>query len=466
MLQKIQSAFDAHDLIAHGQRIIVAVSGGADSIGLLHALKEIASSLRLKLIVAHLNHGIRGHAANEDAAFVEARAKELRLKCVVGRRDVPRMAKQKGISLEMAARDARYVFFAKVLRQEKADVVAIAHTLDDQAETILLKLARGAGTRGLSGIRWRKVLGGLIVIRPMLEVSRQEVIAYLKERNLTWREDESNSDVAFLRNRVRHEILPQLASKLNPNIKNALVRTARILGDEDAWLDAIVDNMLPDCVESAKLSVERILSHPIAARRRILRSWAVDTGVPPEYMSFDIVEKIDRMLHQKRGRSSIDVGGGWQICRAYGDLVSRRGNEGCVVDPYRTKLNLPGETLLPDQCLRVTIEIGPGLTRDKTVQAGLLPAAASLSALSIGRKNIYIRSWCAGDRMKPLGMGGTKKLQDIFVDEKVLLAKRQAVPILECGKSIIWIPGYRVAKGWEVTDQDADAVHVRVDRLS
>ena len=317
MLRKIQAAIRKHDLLLPGQHVLVAVSGGADSVALLYVLRELAPSLGINLTVAHLNHCIRGKSSDEDAAFVRKLTMDLKIPSVQGRSDVCRRARCKGLSLEMAAREARYAFLTRTARKVGAEVVVMAHTADDQAETVLLKLARGAGPRGLGGIHREITLGKVRVVRPMLDVTRGEVVAFLKERGISWREDESNRDVSFLRNRVRHEILPLLESKLNPKIKRALVRTAEIFREEDRWLEDLAKKILSECStistpdhSSFIIHHSSLLNYPRAAMRRALRLWLVLSGVTAELIDFDTVKRIESLLERKKRSGEINIGGG------------------------------------------------------------------------------------------------------------------------------------------------------------
>ena len=236
MLEKTQHSVRKHGLIRRGQHVLVAVSGGADSVAMLLALDELKRLLGIRLTVAHLNHHIRGNEAKKDAEFVRKLAAGLKIPFVGGDADVPRLAKSRGLSIEMAAREARYEFLADAARKKGADVIATAHTADDQAETVLLKLCRGAGSRGLSGIPRETTINGVRVVRPLLDVTRVEIESFLRRKKQAWREDRTNRDTAYLRNRVRHELLPMLESKLNPGIREALLRTADILREEDDLL--------------------------------------------------------------------------------------------------------------------------------------------------------------------------------------------------------------------------------------
>jgi len=470
MLRKLKRTIERYRLLTPGDHVLVAVSGGADSMALLHALHGEARSLKITLAVAHLDHRIRGSVGEEDAAFVASFARKRGLQVITGRADVPRAAARRGVSLEMAAREARYRFLTRTARRVNATVIATAHNADDQAETVLLKLARGAGARGLAGIPRKTSIRGSMVVRPLLDVTRHEIIAYLQSQKQAWREDVTNSDLTFLRNRVRHEILPFLETTLNPSVRQVLRRTADVLGEEDRMLESAAGEALSSCLVKKRgrvVDAARLRACPPALRRRALRSWLVRGGVQAETITFDLLERIDRTARRGGGRRQTPLPGGGIVVIDQGHLKLERetsAEDGDVIVSFRHALAVPGEALLPDAGLRIITTVHCGLQRPKPKGAGRYPAEASISRAAIGRKRVYARSWRAGDRMRPLGLGGSKKLQDIFVDEKTPRDCRSGVPVFECGREIIWIPGYRVGEGWEVTDPASAAVHLRVDR--
>jgi tRNA(Ile)-lysidine synthase len=464
MLKKLQSAIKDHGLFEKGQRVLLGVSGGADSVSLLHALNELSAELEITLFVVHLDHCVRGKESKEDAKFVRKLAHKLKMMCVIESVDVPKLAKKKGISIEMAAREARYALFGRVLRKLKADVVATAHTSDDQAETVILKLARGAGPEGVSGIAHATDIDMLRVVRPMLDVSRKEVLEFLNKRDLEWREDESNQDTLFLRNRVRHVVLPLIEAALNPKVKEAICRFADIAGEENRHMEDLAEQALGDIMDdSCALRASDLAGIDLALRRRAIRSWLSIAGVAPEGMDFDTVERIDALA--TAGRGSLTIAGDWQVtCRK--NLLSI-GQSSVAEEPaaFKTAIPVPGDILLPECDCRIVTTSSPGLVKDKTAGAGRLPCRASIAASAIGRKKLYVRSWRAGDRMNPFGMNGSKKVQDILVDEKVPTELKHRIPIFECAKEIIWIPGYRIARGWEITDKNAPAIQIAVEKV-
>jgi len=428
MLARIQNNFVRHAMARRGDVVLIAVSGGADSVALLHALHRLRARLGLKLAVAHLHHGIRGRAADADAVFVRRLARRLGVPMVAERVNVPQQAKTSGVSLEMAARAARYDFFVRAVRQCRATAVAVAHTADDQAETVLLRLARGAGPQGLGGMEPVSHRDGLTIIRPLLNIHRTELVAFLKNNRLHWREDASNHDQHFLRNRVRYEILPLLERRLNPQICTALLRTAEVLREENAVFDKLAETALNRCGTSArKFSVL-----PLALRRRALRLWLIGAGLDAEWLDFDAIAAVQTLAASQRGTKSVALGGGWKVIRRYDQLA------------------LEKSSIASAALWHLVIQPHRGIVKEKPTTPGRLPARATISAAAVGSAPLVVRVAQAGDRMMPLGMNGTKKLQDIFTNAKVPREQRGRIPVVECCGEIIWLPGYRIARGWEV----------------
>lgn len=461
MINQVENAIIKHGLFSRGETVLVAVSGGADSVSLLHILAGLAPKLGIKTVAVHMNHCIRGKASDGDALFVKKLARSVNVPFEAGRSDVPRRARRKGISIEMAAREARYEFFRRTAGRFGAETVATAHTADDQAETVLLKLARGAGPVGLGGMDFETSLGGLRVVRPMLEVSRDQVLKFLKSRNISWREDETNEDISYLRNNVRHKILPLLESALNPSLRSALLRTAEVLRDENRWLEELAAQTFKRCVnDDGSLDCTGLLKCCTAEVRRVVRMWLVARGVVPEQLDFDSVARVLALVERAGGRT--EVAGGWCVIKRYGKLSALKTGDKLHMKDFKVALNVPGETILPDPGYRIVVEKADGFVKEKPCGVGVFPAGGAISASAAGRRKIYVRSWRAGDRMKPLGLRGSKKLQDIFVDEKTPLEQRGAVPVFECGGEIVWIPGYRVAEGWQVRGDGDKALRIYV----
>lgn len=426
MLETIRAAIRRHTLIPKGTKVVVGVSGGMDSVALLHAFH----ALKIDCTVAHLNHGLRGAESDADEQFVRELAEQLGFPMVGKSVDVQTLADQSGCSIEMAARQARHDFFAEF----DPSVIALAHHADDQAETFILKLARGAGTDGLSGMAFSQKINALQLIRPMLDIPRTEILRWAEENQLTWREDASNTDTSFLRNRVRHTILPLLERELNPTIRETILRTMDILREENAWMTGLIETT----------SLEASAALPRAARRRILRNWLFEHGA--KGVSFDAVDTLLSLITDGEGTTIFDLNDHQRVIIEYGTPRFEEGN----VQPSKPQWKL-------------TIEQGIGWQKDHGKGAGMLPAEASFSADKVGRSAIEVRCFEPGDRMAPLGMEGRRKLQDIFTDQKIPQAKRNQVPVIICQDEIIWLPGYRTARGWEVKSKDEKSVHVLIE---
>lgn len=254
---------------------------------LLHLLTERGYR---KLILCHLDHGLRGRAARDDARFVARLATSLKLRCVVERLDVAALAVARSVSVETAARDARHDFFARVGRRERVSALFLAHQADDQIETFLFHLLRGAGRTGLAGMRPVSRRGGLTVLRPLLGVWRRELDAWIIERRLRWREDESNASRVPTRNRIRHAIVPALSRELGREVKPAIWRAAELLGAEEDWLDGLLRGEIDALPE--ELPVKLISGIPLARQRRLLRAWLERQGIPAGYAEVEGVRSL------------------------------------------------------------------------------------------------------------------------------------------------------------------------------
>lgn len=299
------------DGLSRTARYLVGVSGGRDSVALLHALTEAGFR---RLIVCHLNHGLRGRAAAADARFVAALAARLGLESVVEKAEVARLAKERGLSLETAARQARYGFFARVARERRCRMLFLAHHAGDQVETFLFNLFRGAGRAGLGGMSPDTVRGEagvkLRLLRPLLGVWREEIDAYLQSRGARFREDASNQSAEFTRNRVRHELLPVLERVFGRDVRPAVWRAATILREEEAWLAALAEAGEP----GAELALPLLKSQPLAQQRRRILAWLRHGGVPDA--GFGEVETVRSLLGAgPQSPAKVNLPGNWHARR-------------------------------------------------------------------------------------------------------------------------------------------------------
>ena len=423
--ETIRKAIEYHGLIPEGARVVAAVSGGADSVAMLHAFH----ALDIPVTVAHLNHRLREADSDTDEAFVRRLADELEFPFFSAAADVRKLSATSGLSIEMAARRARHDFFSGF----DDATIALAHHADDQVETFLLRLARGAGPEGLGGMPFVQSLQGLRIIRPLLDLHRSEVVQWLEENEWAWCEDASNQDEQYLRNRVRHAALPLLENELNPNIRQAILRTMDILREENEWME----NLLGDATFDPK--------RPLAAKRRLLRRWLFDHGA--NEAGYDAVEKIISLMENGNGTTVFELNDRQRVVVEYGQ-------------PRFEQVDAPRQ----EPSWKLTIEAGTGWRKDQCAVLGRLPAEASFDAGRVGDASIEARSYQPGDRMQPLGGEGSRKLQDIFTDRKVPREQRKRIPVVVCRGEIIWLPGYRIARGWAVDGTNGKSVHVRIEQ--
>jgi tRNA(Ile)-lysidine synthase len=464
MRDAVQRAILRSGLVPEGARLIVAVSGGADSVALLVALRALARARRWRLTVAHMDHGIRGASSRADAAYVAALARRWRIPARSARCNVPLRARRRGLSVEAAARDARYDFLARVVRETGADAVVTAHTADDQAETVLMNVCRGSGLTGLGGIPPVGAWGDVRILRPLLGIGHAELVGSLERCGVPWREDETNTDTRFTRNRVRRDVMPMLAGTMNPSVRNALCRLAALCRDDAEVLEAMTEARLGNCVlDGGDLSLAAVGRDAPAMRRRIVRRWLMSRGVPAQALDYESLARCETLLNSRRGSGVVPLDGGIGVKRENGRLSVVYG--GVRESPaFRARIRFPGTTIVDPPGFTVRAAERPGIIRPPRTRAGDLPAEVSLSAVKVGRRPLIVRSWRPGDRMKPFGMRGSRKVQDILTDHKVPRDSRGSVPVVECGGEIVWIPGYRIARGWEVPSEDAPAIHLKVTR--
>lgn len=413
-----------------GENLLVAVSGGVDSVVLLHLLSRQVEKTGLRLHVAHLDHRIREQSA-ADAEFVRRYCSQLGLDCVVASCNVPKIADEKGLSLEMAGREARREFLLQTADEVGARLIALAHHQNDQVETFLLRLLRGSGVAGLAAMRplqdrwWR----------PLLGCRRGQIEDYAAEHRLDWVEDASNSDLTFLRNRVRHRVVPEL-QQVNPAFEQRVAELCRQFADDEDYWQQRVAEVLPGLVVSTadglRLDRQGMLALPHALRARVLR--AALLRLRGDLLRIDAVHlrSLDTLLGGDRSQAQLDLPGCW-AARRYEQLWLR--HEAPVVLPaYEFELAVPGQLSLPDgRILRsrlLTAPLGEGET------------AAEFDFQKLER-SLRVRSWRAGDSFVPRGMFGRKKLKRLFGDRKIELEERARVPVLVAGEEILWVAGVR-----------------------
>jgi tRNA(Ile)-lysidine synthase len=469
VIDRVRQFVRRHDLFGRETRVLAAVSGGSDSVALAHLLRglDAAGELRLAGLV-HFNHQLRAAAA-DDERFVASLGESLGVPVLTDRGDVATRARRERRSVEDAGRAARHAFFARARSLTGADVIALGHTRDDQAETFLLRLARGAGPRGLGGMYPRN--GD--IVRPLLDCRRADLRTWLSTRALPFVEDETNADVSIPRNRVRAELLPLLEARFNPGIVDVLADEADLAREAWQWMDAMAGDLAARLVRPIvargqelmyEMDVAELVALPLALRRAVLwRAMTTVAGARP--ISFGHVEAAIRLTDQVAD-DGMDAPG-QRVDRIGPRLVLTGRPVGAVgravakeTHNFRYALSVPGEVALPEAGYLVSAEALPADASAEHIGAvvgnggpGVVGSHVALVRGDLCAGSLAVRNRRPGDRFRPVGLDGRKKLQDFFVDRKVARATRDAVPIVvDKMDRIVWVAGYGIDEAFRVTD--------------
>lgn len=453
MQTQIKKTIEKNGLISKGDKVVACVSGGPDSMALLHLLADLRRYYNIKLTVVHLDHMIRGRQSTADADFVMKAAIKLSMPFVAERVDVKKIAKSNRMSLEEAAREVRYDFYRRAAEKMDANKIATGHTLDDQAETVLMRLVKGSGSRGLSGIPYKRRLGDSWVIRPLLDVTRKDIEKYLKKNGIASRTDASNLRTFYLRNKIRRVLIPLLEKEFNPKIKENLNLIAENLSGEFNYLNAVARrrfNRLSRERESGiAIGVSKLLRQHVALQRLIVRQIIQKLKGDLIRITYRHWQEIESMLSDKDKRS-VDLPDGIKVIKNRGYIIFTKGAKAQerIKDLRKVvKLNIPGEVAIPELGLKAHSEVVNHMPRFKK---GIKRNRIEYINGDSVKAPLKIRVWRNGDRMKPLGMNYSKKLHDIFVDEKVPREIRHSIPLVISGKRIVWATGVKLSEDYKV----------------
>jgi len=470
--QRIIQFIRKHNLISAGETVLVAVSGGADSVCLLHLLTRLQTELDIKLHAAHLNHKLRGSEAEEDAWYVANLADKLGIPITLDTRDVAAFRAQNRCSLEEAAREVRYSFLSHLADSLGASCTAVGHTSDDQVETILMHLLRGSGIAGLRGLQPQSVLVTaenklpLTIIRPLLEISRRETVNYCRRFKLEPRSDSSNALPEFLRNRVRLELMPVLKS-YNPQIDAALLRLATIASDETSYIEEQASNLWDKVANTEKdnvyLNRKKMLALPLPLQRQLFRTAADKLLGNLKDIESDHIEAMVEFLSKPAGKS-LCLPHNLKLSTEHGRLLlNSSGITSCPFPPLEgeTEINVPGETIIPGWQIKTDIiqRKGDSIGNDSN---GL----TSCLDLDKAGARLLVRQRKRGDRFQPLGMSQLKKFQDFMVDARIPRTWRSRIPILCSPKHILWVVGWRIDDRVKVTRTTKKMLRVQFIRTA
>lgn len=445
-----------HGLAPENTKLVVAVSGGPDSVCLLNILWSLREELGIELHVAHLNHQLRGKGSAADAEYVQKMSGRLGIPITLESRDVTSFRAKNRLSLEEAAREVRYAFLAEVAAAVGTERVAVGHTTDDNVETILMHLLRGSGIRGMRGLlpltAWPTSNDSITVIRPLLELTREETEAYCRRHRLAPRSDASNLSPEPFRNRVRHELLPTLRT-YNPQVDRALLRLAQIAGDDLEFIESEAARHRKDLLDVTENAVaidkNRFMALPVALQRHLLRD-AVETLTGSlKDIEAEHIEEVLKALDKPSGRV-IGLRAGSNLTIEPDRYVLAR--DSVALCPYpplpesEIELNVPGTTEIPGWTVEAVIVSTSDLKKGEEDNL-----TAHLDYSSTGNQ-LSVRNRRPGDRFQPLGMAGTKKLNAFMIDEGIPRSWRSRIPIVSSGERVVWVVGRRIDDRVKVTE--------------
>ena len=470
LTEQVQNFIFANGLLSAGDRLLVAVSGGPDSVALLHLLNDLREEFHLHLEVAHLQHGIRGEDAREDVRFVAELAAKLGLRFHLKEISLPRLVSAAGKgNLEALARDERYRFFADVVGAHGLGKVAVAHTQDDQAETVLMRFLRGAGMTGLAGMaplhRMESIgsesLSGLTVIRPLLAVSKTEILDYLAEKHQAYRLDQTNQDTTLLRNWIRLELLPKISERVDGRLNERLRQQAELLRDEDAALATLARHKLAELRAADRLPRQALLAEPKAIQRRLLRLWIESVRGNLRGLDFVHMKAMLHLIAHGAPHARLALPGGWQLQLEYDWVKLVRRSDRLKRPCYSYNLVIGSTLAIPQAGWAIESEIiAPTLAQ---LPADPMEAFFDAACLPPG---LTVRNFRNGDFFQPLGMAGHKKVKDLFMEKKLPLSVRALWPLLASAQEVLWIPGHGRSERAKLTPATASILRVKLVSLS
>lgn len=452
MLTKVKETISRYGLFKPGDKVLVALSGGADSVCLLSVLKELSLELQISLFAAHLNHGLRGEESDGDEEYVKKLCSFLEIPLFTRRTDIAALAKEKKCGLEEAGRWERYSFFQDIVDKEQLNKIATAHHAGDNVETVLMRLIRGTGPLGLGGIPCQN--GN--VVRPLLYVNRTEIEAYLKTKELLWREDHTNQETVYTRNRIRHRLIPMLETEFNPNFINNFSEHIKLYASGATYLEGEVQKLFETLAQpvaggfgfscKALQAENEFLVSMLLRKTILLLAENRETGMLAVRLTKELSEHL---------QGELQLGGGVvaQVC--HGVLYIRKE---IPAKPFAYTVDVNKSFFLPESEQQFLFKKVEKLPEQCCAEEAYIRYDA------IKNKNLVLRSRREGDCFYPVGMEGKQKLKEFFIDKKIPRFLRDTVPILTADDDIVWVVGQRMDARYAAGKQDVDILHVVVKK--
>jgi tRNA(Ile)-lysidine synthase len=451
LLQRAEQNIQKQRLIKRNRPILVGVSGGLDSITLLYALQKISTRQKWKIVVAHFNHQLRGRAGDADEKLVRKTAAAMSLPAVVERANVKEFARKSKLSIEMAARKLRHGFFARVAKKRKIRVVALAHHADDQVELFFLRLLRGAGGEGLAGMKWRSPSPAdkkITLVRPLLDVTKNELHEFARENKIHFREDATNISLDVPRNRVRNELLPLLRENYQPGLAKTVLRLMEIVGAESGMVGKLAERWL----KQRRPDFENL---PVAIQRRVLQSQLAAHNVPAD---FELVEQLRGSVDQY-----VSVGSGRSASRDTAGAVKLQTQQTTRFNADELTINLANTKKRAEFAgTRLNWQFAPA---KKFVRPQYKTSREFFDADKVGNE-IILRHWRAGDRFQPIGLKSAAKLQDLFTNAKIPRVRRSGLIVAATKRGeIFWVESLRISENFRLTPRTKGRLIWRWQRI-
>ncbi len=468
LLHQVQRTIRKHDMLHPGDRVLVAVSGGPDSVALLRVLQRLSNRLRLEIAAAYFNHRLRGSESREEECFVEDLCRKLGLPLQKGWMDTRRRRRSAG-GLEAFCREERYRFLDATRVNLGFHRIALGHQRGDQAETVLMRLIRGSGLNGLTGML--PVRDG-VYIRPLLETTREEILLFVREEGLGYVLDQTNESDTFLRNRIRHHLLGEVLVAYNPRVEENIAQLASIIADENDYMDSVVDGLIRAWGLQGKgphfhVKIDGLLGLHRALRKRLIRRLLQPLAREGGEFGFAHVDAVLGLIEGGRTGKALDLPGGVRVHRAYDTLILSSGGGAISVERRKLRTAHAAEGFVYEVRVPGTVRVaenGRKLSFDFVEKGEVRFDSARRVHMDYDRIDLplVVRSIRPGDRMQPLGMRGHKKIKSILIDEKIERNERRSLPVVADRNAVLWIPGVRLSDRVRIDGETKTVLRIEI----
>lgn len=450
MLTKVINNIEKYHMLQQGDRIIVGISGGADSVSLIHILHSLKDKYNLSVTAVHVNHCLRGLDADKDEDYVISFCNSLSIPVKVYRKDITAVAEKTGATLEEAGRSIRYQAFYDTLKEVNANKIAVAHNMNDNAETVLMRLCRGTGIKGMGGINPARDN----IIRPLINITRCEIERYCQEHNLSFQTDYTNNIDIYTRNKIRLHLIPWLQQNLNRSIVQTLYKTSELMREEDSFLDKLAQQGLNDCMTSpCHINIDKLSEYDLVLRRRIVRLAYITYSADLHDIAYEHVNNVLSLMNKPTGKS-VNLPHGLGAVREYDNIyIYKEDNSSC---DFSYPIYLDNTVFIPEINKYILITLSPQNNIDsKKIYTNIFDYDKI-------KNTLYLRTRQSGDRIYLKGLNGTKTLKKLFIDLKIPRGNRDSIPIISDDNQVLWILGHMTSGQYTADDNTAHKLYVYI----